>query len=62
MLAEASTDGSSLTLVGQVAGTATVTVAATNTGGTTEQTFALVVRDVPPAVADPLGASQRARR
>ena len=57
-VAGASTEGSVLTLVGLAAGTTTVTVAATNSGGTTEQSFMLVVRDIPPAVDVPLGETQ----
>ena len=57
-VAGASTDGQVLTLVGMMAGTATVTVAATNSGGTTEQSFMLVVRDVPPAVDASLGEAR----
>ena len=57
-VAGASTDASALTLVGLAAGTTSVTVAATNSGGTTAQSFMLVVRDIPPAVDTPLGEAR----
>ena len=47
---------SMLTLSGLVAGPVTVTVAASNAAGSTERTFALRVRDIPPMVAEPLEA------
>ena len=43
-----------LTLAGVAHGPVTVTVAASNASGSTERTFELMVRDIPPAVAAPL--------
>ncbi len=53
--ASASIDGTTLTLSGLVAGAATVTVTATNTEGSAEQTFMLTVEDIPPEVAEMIG-------
>ena len=49
--AEASVDGSTLTLTGREAGDATVSVTATNSGGSGVTRFGLTVLDVPPAIA-----------
>ncbi len=45
---------SELTLAGLLHGPVTVTVVASNEGGSTERTFALMVRDIPPMVATAL--------
>lgn len=43
-----------LTLTGEAHGPVTVTVVASNASGSTERMFELMVRDIPPAVAEPL--------
>ena len=53
--ASASIEGTTLTLSGMVAGAATVTVTATNSEGSADQTFMLTVEDIPPAVAEMIG-------
>lgn len=50
--ATVSVSGSTVTITGHMAGLATITVTATNTGGSAEQQIALRVRDVPP---EPVG-------
>ncbi|MDE0350837.1 MAG: autotransporter domain-containing protein [Gammaproteobacteria bacterium] len=49
-----SVEGTGLTLTGLEAGPAVVTVVATNSGGSTDQSFGLTVRDIPPAVGEVL--------
>ena len=53
--ASASIEGTTLTVSGLMAGAATVTVTATNTEGSADQTFMLTVEDIPPAVAEMIG-------
>ena len=53
--ATAAIEGTTLTVSGLVAGAATVTVTATNSEDSAEQTFMLTVEDIPPAVAEVIG-------
>ena len=48
-MASVSIDGSTISISAHVAGTATVTATATNSEGSAEQSFDVIVKDVPPA-------------